>query len=96
MFAAFWVSYPRKVNKLNAQRKWAKIGVTKELLDIILTSLERQKQVWATKEPEFTPHPSTWLHGKRWEDEAETAKVAEPSLEELAQQRRTRKEAKGG
>jgi hypothetical protein len=29
----------------------------------------QNKSVWKDKEQQYIPHPSTWLNGKRWEDE---------------------------
>jgi hypothetical protein len=39
------------------------------------------------KDPQFIPHPSTWLNERRWEDEPTTPingkAVCQPSIEEL-------------
>jgi hypothetical protein len=36
---------------------------------LILAGLERAKLGWRDTEPEFVPHPATWLNQERWLDE---------------------------
>jgi hypothetical protein len=74
-FDRFWAAYPRKVGKESARKSWAKLKVTDELLAAMLTALEAQKktETWCKDGGQYIPHPSTWLNGKRWEDELTTA-----------------------
>lgn len=67
-FAGFWTAYPRKVGKLKAQEAWAK-ALKSAAPEAILAGLERAKRnpKWA-REPEFIPHPATWLNQGRWMD----------------------------
>lgn len=71
MFASFWKLYPRKVSKDAAQRAWAKLKLTTGLFDTICESLARQclSTDWTKDSGQFIPHASTWLNGKRWDDE---------------------------
>ncbi len=73
-FSAFWDSYPRKIGKNNAWKAWAKL---KPPPDEVLTALEAQKQCdqWQRDGGKYIPHPTTWLNGKRWEDEVEVIEV---------------------
>jgi hypothetical protein len=32
-------------------------------------ALQRQSAQWQRDDGQFIPHPSTWLNGRRWEDE---------------------------
>ena len=66
-FNIFYKEYPRKIGKHNALKVFTKINPDKELLDKIMLALKEQKKNW--RDIKFTPHPATWLNGKRWEDE---------------------------
>jgi len=65
----FYSSYPRKVGKKNAKSAFLKLK-HKEI-DTILDCLPRHLKSWDKKAKEFIPYPSTWLNGRRWEDELE-------------------------
>ena len=72
LFEQFWRAYPRKQNKERARREWKKINPDQALCRLMSDALERDKRSaqWQKKGGEFIPHPSTWLHGRRWEDES--------------------------
>ena len=66
-FIEFWDLYPKKLNKKKAQ--------------LAFNNLTKQKQVLAVKDlqtrfintpQQYIPHPTTYIHGERWEDERET------------------------
>jgi DNA-binding transcriptional ArsR family regulator len=80
-FAVFWKLYPRKVQKAKAEAAWKKLEVTPEVLSIITTALARQVVSidWLKNNGQFIPHPTSWLNGKRWEDELQPAGIAAPS-----------------
>lgn len=73
-FEVFYSAYPRKVNRGQAEKAWLKLKPSDELLNQILLALEWQKQKWS--DPQYIPHPATYLNCKRWLDEphTETAK----------------------
>lgn len=66
-FEMFWMAYPRKVGKFAARREWDRIKPDAEMVAAMLATLEWQCQEW--DDPKFIPHPRTWLHQGRWEDE---------------------------
>lgn len=71
-FNIFWKEYPRKVGKENARKAFIKIKKMNDtLFNEIITALQAQKQTtnWLKDDKQFIPHASTWLNGKRWEDE---------------------------
>ena len=70
-FERFWSLYPRKVSKADAKKAWAKIKVTADLFDLMAKSLAAWtvSTDWTKDGGQFIPHASTWLNGKRWEDE---------------------------
>ncbi|WP_062388754.1 helix-turn-helix domain-containing protein [Pseudomonas abietaniphila] len=80
-FAVFWKLYPRKVQKAKAEAAWKKLAVTPELLTVITAALARQVTSidWLKSNGQFIPHPTSWLNGKRWEDEVQPAAIAAPS-----------------
>lgn len=66
-FADFWTLYPRHIAKKDAARAWSKL-TDAQRVDALVGAVA-WRRVWATKDPEFIPHPATWLNGWRWEDE---------------------------
>jgi len=68
-FDLFWKAYPRHVGKQKAKQEWAKAKLT-------FAEVEKQIAAWARSEDwtkdggKFCPHPATWLHQRRWEDDA--------------------------
>jgi pyocin large subunit-like protein len=69
-FVEFWKAYPRKTNKDFAEKVFAKLKVDDAMLTKMIQAIYVQnKSVWKDKEQQYIPHPSTWLNGKRWEDE---------------------------
>ena len=67
-FEKFWSAYPRKEGKQKAKAAFEKVNVP---LDVLLNAIEQQKKSaqWSKDNGQFIPHPTTWLNGKRWEDE---------------------------
>lgn len=63
-FEAFYSAYPRKVSKTNAEKAWRK---QKCVLSEVMPALQKQMKLWT--DTQFTPHPASWLNGRRWEDE---------------------------
>lgn len=70
LFEQFWKAYPKKTNKAFARKVFDKLKVDQALLDKMLKAIAAQiKTTWKDKDPQYIPHPSTWLNGERWEDE---------------------------
>lgn len=68
-FEDFWVIYPRKVGKGNAEKAWMKMECAQRILKIATAvKIAKQSEDWKG-EKRFIPHPATWLNQKRWEDE---------------------------
>lgn len=65
-FLAFWLVYPRKVAKPLAWRSWKRQAPK---LDDVLAALAWQRESAQWQEHDKIPHPSTYLMGRRWEDE---------------------------
>lgn len=72
-FCEFWELYPRKEQRAKAAIAYAKLAPSAELHQTILDALGKQRETAKWKfEPQFVPHPTTWLNGKRWEDDIES------------------------
>jgi hypothetical protein len=67
-FERFWSMYPRKEGKQKAKTAFAKADVDIETLLDALADHKKSAQ-WTKNNGEFIPHASTWLNGRRWEDQ---------------------------
>lgn len=63
-FDEFWLAYPRKIAKGSARKAWA-AAIKKQTPEVIIETVKRYK--WSDN-PEYIPHPASWLNGERWED----------------------------
>lgn len=70
-FEAFWAKYPRKDGRKAAIRAWDKLKPDKALCRTMYAALSRQRrsEQWAEEGGRFIPHFSTWLNGRKWEDQ---------------------------
>lgn len=68
-FAGFWKFYPRGENKQRAIRAWDKLRPSDELIDTMARALSRQMESEEWQRGIGIPHASTWINGRRWEDE---------------------------
>lgn len=77
-FATFWLAYPKKRSRGDAEKAWKRIKPNEQLHDRILHALEQAKTSadWLKDNGQFIPHPATWLNAKGWEDELSTQAVA--------------------
>ena len=80
MFERFWHLYPRKTNKQAARRAWNKLKPDLLLCSQMSQALKRQiaSEQWLRDGGRYIPHPSTWLNGRRWEDETFDAPAQRP------------------
>lgn len=72
-FEQFWSVYPRKKGKDAAWREWLRRSPSDDLATAMIQAVERDKASpqWRKDGGEFIPHPRTWLHQGRWQDEAD-------------------------
>lgn len=66
----FWEFYPRKAGKGAAVKAWE--ALTDEDQEAALSAAEGYGKAWqgATADDlRYCPHPATWLHQRRWEDD---------------------------
>lgn len=78
-FDQFWDVYPRKRGKGAAQKAWQKLNPDAAVCRMITFGLAWQVKEWESKDPQFIPHPATWLNQRRWEDAPEQPAAPQPS-----------------
>jgi hypothetical protein len=70
-FEEFWKLYPRRENKGAAKKAWSKLCQKKNADQPtwieIRKALHLQKKAWS--DPQYIPHPASWLNGERWQDD---------------------------
>lgn len=77
-FARFWEAYPSHKDKQKARLRWLQLAPDDDLVETILQAIATQKQTAQWQEG-VIPMPSTWLYGRRWEDEVTPAPATEDS-----------------
>ena len=82
LFDRFWAAYPKKKNKDAARKAWRKLNPDLALCRVMSAALERDKRSrdWLKDSGAYIPHPSSWLNGRRWEDEPEGAPGSEDGV----------------
>lgn len=68
-FNEFWDIYPKKKDKERAQIAFLRIKPNEELFAQMKCALDKHKRSAQWRDAQYIPYPSTWLNGKRWEDE---------------------------
>ncbi len=76
-FLAFWAKYPNKVKKLEAAVAWE--AAQPDLAEVLAAlAWQVTSPDWTKDAGAFIPHPSTYLNGRRWEDERRIVKAPAP------------------
>ena len=70
-FSEFWNLYPRKTAKGAAEKAWLK-AIQQADAQTILAGLRSSK---FSSDPQYIPHPATWLSQRRWEDTPASRKL---------------------
>lgn len=72
-FVRFWEAYPCKVAKQDAIKAWKKINPSSELVDEIVSGVEKWKKSdqWTRDGGRYVPYPATFLNGQRWAEAPE-------------------------
>lgn len=68
-FATFWAAYPIKKDKQRAQEAWAKLKPDAALVARMVTAIQRLQALDSDWRRGYIPHPTTFLHRRRWDDE---------------------------
>lgn len=67
LFDEFWKCYPRHTGKGGARKAFK--GALKKMDAQKIIEAAKQFSSTNKSDPEFTPHPATWLNQERWTDE---------------------------
>lgn len=67
-FDQFWSAYPRRTGKEAARKAWAVVAKRGVTPDRIMAGLHRFAE-HPPDDPQFIPHPATWLNQGRYDDE---------------------------
>ena len=67
-FESFWLCYPKRIGKGKAFESWKKL---KPPLQTCIEQIEAMKKCedWTKEGGKFIPLPTTWLNGRRWDDD---------------------------
>jgi len=67
-FDQWYSSYPKKVGKDAAAKAYAKAIKSIEPSELLAASIPRLSEL-AKRDPQFIPHPATWLNSGGWQDD---------------------------
>lgn len=67
-FSEFWMVWPRKVAKPQAEKAWTR-ATKRADPEAIYSGAVAYASNPHIPEKNFIPHPATWLNGDRWNDE---------------------------
>lgn len=76
-FDHFWSKYPRRTQKSTAVKRWANMPRRDRLAALEALPTHIQRWQMSGTEEQFIPHPATWLHQKRWQDEIRLTQPAQ-------------------
>lgn len=70
-FERWWLEYPKKVGKDAAWREWLKRSPSDDLTNQMIAKVREQRtsRDWLKDGGQYIPHPRTWIHQGRWQDE---------------------------
>ena len=70
-FDLFWIAYPKKKARIDAQKAWLQVEKLRPPIEKLLASIEQQKRslAWQRDFGEYIPYPATWLRAGQWDDE---------------------------
>jgi hypothetical protein len=66
-FLKFWNVYPNKKAKEAGWKAFKKLKADETFVSMLINAVREQGLL--SKDVQYVPHASTWLNGKRWEDE---------------------------
>jgi len=76
-FDEFWKLYPKKVEKVDARRKFAK-AVKEVGLDVVMAGVRRLASDPNLPDKQYIPNPAKWLGNGGWDDEPYPPRLDRP------------------
>lgn len=74
-FNEFWETYDHKVGRKKAEVAYRNALKKPDVTEDLLIAAAEHYVIWMKSEgkhPQYTKHPTTWLHGEHWTDERVT------------------------
>lgn len=82
-FRRFYSAYPKKRNRAQAEKAFAKLNPDESLLQIMLGAVEVAKRCrddWRKDGGQFIPYAASWLNARGWEDEPDQVEYSDIEL----------------
>jgi len=76
-FDEMWAAYPKKANKKQAREIWKRQKLDK-IADQIIRDIQARIKTRQWANPQYIPHPGTYLKNERWKDELQQAGADSP------------------
>ena len=74
LFGTFWNAYPKKVGKEKCKNWFKTHKPSDALVQKMIEAVEEQKKSKQWSDPQYIPHPYTWLNRGGWDDELTPSK----------------------
>jgi len=68
-FQRWWAAYPRRIGKGRAWQEWQRQDHPGAEAMIRAVELACTSDQWQRDGGQYIPHPATWLHQRRWDDD---------------------------
>lgn len=82
-FEGFWAFYPRGENRKAAAKAWDRLKPDDALIDQMAAALKQQKRSEQWLRGIGIPYASSWINGRRWEDDLEKASCVQDSAPQM-------------
>ena len=69
LFDRFWTNYPKKIKKKETYKWFKNNKPNEDFVEFLIECVNKQSKTKQWSNKQFIPAPSSWLNGKRWEDE---------------------------
>ena len=81
-FERFYVEYPKKKNRGEAEKAWKALKPDEDLTEKIIAAVKvaRTTHDWTKEGGQFAPYPAKWLRVKGWEDQIDTSQAQTPQF----------------
>lgn len=71
-FDRFYKVYPRKKSRASAEKAFVKLNPDEQQVEAMIAGVLRAMKSEQWRDPQFIPHPATWLNAAGWLDEIQT------------------------
>lgn len=82
-FDEFYRQYPRRQKRADAEKAWRKLSPTDRLAAMQALPAHCANPDWLKDNGQFVPLPASWLNGKRWQDELDSAGAGQAPVDEI-------------